>query len=190
MSNEDRFYFNAKKDISPVEREFVPITGLYPISSEELIFGGELDEDRVCTDLSLRDYGWAYYSLATKLRTEKNGLIRIQWDHSLFSFSWMYVTQLKDHSLTYYYIEYDSTILEEAFKAFMTEHMKQWESDSNHFNGEAIVIKLFNDVLKTGNLCGRATTSHNVPYNLSWDVEHDEIFRISDIIEKLNGKDE
>lgn len=187
MDIDSKFYFNVKEDIAPLEREFIPITGLAPIDREQLIFSGELEDDRVCTDLSLCDYDWAHYCLSTRFNTKENGIIRVQWDYNLFAFAEMMVTQIKDYAVTYYYIEFDSSIFGKYLKKYLEEHTQQWTPNAYAFNGEEIVVDLFNEVIEKGNLCGRALSDKSVPHNLSWSVNSSEDADIRTIIKELNG---
>ena len=182
MSEEGKFYINTKRDIVPIEKEFIPVTGLKPIESEQLIYSRVPDDDRVCTDLKLCDYDWAQYSLSTRFHTEENGLIRVQWDYMLAGFSKMFVTQIKDNTITYYDIQCNADLFGSFLIRFLNEHMKQWEPNTYAFNGEEIVIDFFNEALDKGNLCGKVSTSKDVPNYLSWQVNENECF---DIIKRI-----
>lgn len=184
--SDNKIYFSMKDDVIPAEREFVPITGLSPIKSEELIFSNDIEDDRVCTSVTLNDYDWASYNMATRFNTKENGIIRVQWNHFLMTTAVMMVTQLKDNKLTYYYVEFDSDIFGKYLKKYMEEHMKQWEPNTYAFNGKDVVIDFFNEVLEKGNLCGKAVTDKDVPKYLSWSVSEDEDFDIRAKIKKLN----
>ena len=190
MSEDNKVYFSMREDVSPMEREFVKVSGLFPIKSEDLIFSDNLEDDRVCTDLKLSDYDWAKYDLSTRFYTKENGILRIQWNHFLMTTSAMMVTQLKDNKLTYYYIEFNSDIFGKYLKEYMLEHMKQWEPDTYAFNGEDVVIKLFNECIEKGNLCGKAYSKENIPRFLSWSINDNEEFEIRNIIKELNEEKE
>jgi len=190
MSEDNKVYFSMREDVSPMEREFVKVSGLFPIKSEDLIFSDNLEDDRVCTDLKLSDYDWAKYDLSTRFYTKENGVLRIQWNHFLMTTAAMMVTQLKDNKLTYYYIEFNSDIFGKYLKEYMLEHMKQWEPDTYAFNGEDVVIKLFNECIEKGNLCGKAYSKENIPRFLSWSINDNEEFEIRNIIKELNEEKE
>ena len=190
MSEDNKVYFSIKNDIAPKDREFIPVSGLFPIKSEELIFSDELEDDRVCTDLKLSDYDWANYNLSTRFYTKENGVLRIQWNHFLMTIAVMMVTQLKDNKLTYYYIEFNSDIFGKYLKEYMIKHMEQWKPNTYAFNGEDVVIKLFNECIEKGNLCGRASTDKNIPRFLSWSIDDNEDVKIRSIIKDLNEDEE
>lgn len=124
---------------------------LKTISSEELLFSGEIEDDRTNTFLELRDYDWMNYILQTRFKTEDLGVLGITFKYYGSHKSRMNVHQNYEDQIKEYTYEYDSTIFERYIRKYMLKHIAQWD-DNLAFNGEEIVLDFYNDVIAHGTL--------------------------------------
>ena len=120
---------------------------LHKIKSEELIFSGDIEDDRTNTFLELDDYDWMNYSLRTRFHTEDIGIVNVKFEYYGFVTSRMIVT--KPNSDIEIIYEYATDIFVKHITEYMQNHIKAWESQYS-FNGEDEVISFFNDVLENG----------------------------------------
>lgn len=124
---------------------------LKTISSEELLFSGEIEDDRTNTFLELSDYDWMQYVLRTRFKTEVLGLLDIAFEYYGSRVSRMNIRQDLDGEIKEYTYEYDSTIFERYIRKYMLKHIAQWD-DNLAFNGEEIILDFYNDVIAHGTL--------------------------------------
>ena len=122
---------------------------LEQITAEELIFSGNIEDDRTNTYLQLNDYDWMSYKLSTRFKTEKQGVLNIEFEYFGTNRSLMKVSQILNNDKKQFEISYDTDIFIKYLKKFLKSHMKQWD-DKYAFNGEDIVLKFYNEVIEKG----------------------------------------
>lgn len=54
---------------------------LKKIKSEDLIFGNEIEDDRINTYITLDDYDWMCYKLSTSFKTEEMGVLEVEFEY-------------------------------------------------------------------------------------------------------------
>ena len=124
---------------------------LKKINKKDLLFSGNIEDDRTNTFLNLDDYDWMNYVLKTRFRTEKQGTMEVSFEYMGMTISVMKVVQtLNDKETTYDYA-YDSELFIKYIKKYLRKHIAQW-ADKYAFNGEDIVIAFYNEVIKKGYL--------------------------------------
>ena len=122
---------------------------LEKIKSEDLLFTNEIEDDRTNTYLNLADYDWMNYTLTTRFKTEKMGLLNVKFEYFGMVTSAMEVEQtLNDKTETVIY-EYPTDIFQKHIVKFMEKHIRYW-NEKYAFNGEEEVIEVFNEVLDKG----------------------------------------
>ncbi len=122
---------------------------LEQITAEELIFSGNIEDDRTNTYLQLNDYDWMSYRLSTRFKTEKQGVLNIEFEYFGTNRSLMKVSQILNDDKKQFEISYDTDIFIKYLKKFLENHIKQWD-DKYAFNGEDIVLEFYNEVIKKG----------------------------------------
>lgn len=122
---------------------------LEKIYSENLIFSGDIEDDRTNTYLQLNDYDWMNYILTTSFKTKKMGQLNVTFEYFGAVFSTMKVEQVlgkKHKEITY---EYNSDIFKKYIIKFLEKHISFWNKPYA-FNGEEEVVEFFNDVIQNG----------------------------------------
>ena len=122
---------------------------LKKITTEELIFSGDIEDDRTNTYLQLNDYDWMNYKLSTRFKTEKQGILDVEFEYFGTNRSMMKVSKNFNGNENQFEISYDTDIFIRYLKEFLENHMKQWD-DKYAFNGEDIVLKFYNEVIEKG----------------------------------------
>ena len=122
---------------------------LEQITAEELIFSGNIEDDRTNTYLQLNDYDWMSYKLSTRFKTEKQGVLNIEFEYFGTNRSLMKVSQILNDDKKQFEISYYTDIFIKYLKNFLENHMKQW-NDKYAFNGEDIVLEFYNEVIQKG----------------------------------------
>ena len=122
---------------------------LEQITAEELIFSGNIEDDRTNTYLQLNDYDWMSYKLSTRFKTEKQGVLNIEFEYFGTNRSLMKVSQILNNDKKQFEISYDTDIFIKYLKKFLENHIKQW-NDKYAFNGEDIVLEFYNEVIQKG----------------------------------------
>lgn len=118
---------------------------LHKIKAEDLIFSGEIEDDRTNTFLELDDYDWMNYSLTTKFCTADMGTLNVQFEYFGMTISQMTVIKAGTGEKVVY--EYSTDIFTKHLVNYMQNHIKSWDSEYA-FDGENEVIEFFNDVLE------------------------------------------
>lgn len=124
---------------------------LEKIDAKELIFSGEIEDDRVNTCLTLDDYDWMSYKLTTAFRTEKLGRLAVEFEYFGFTTSSMKVTQTHNDVTKNYEYEYPTSLFQKHITIFMTNHLAAW-NDTYAFNGEDEVLAFYNEVIEQGKI--------------------------------------
>lgn len=124
---------------------------LSKIKSEDLIFSYEIEDDRTNTYLNLYDYDWMDYSLTTRFKTEKLGVLNVKFNYFGMVTSTMEVEQVLNGTVEKVEYEYSTDIFVKHIVKYLEKHIRSWE-DTYAFNGEEEVIDFFNDVLDNGQL--------------------------------------
>lgn len=124
---------------------------LLPIKEEQLIFSGDIEDDRTNTYLSLNDYDWMDYHLNTRFNTEEQGILEVSFQYFGMVTSRMEVKQLKNKKETHLTYEFSTDIFKKHIVNFLFDHIAAWNS-TYAFNGEEQVINFFNEVLEVGTL--------------------------------------
>ena len=118
---------------------------LHKIKAEDLIFSGEIEDDRTNTFLKLDDYDWMNYSLTTRFHTADMGILHVQFEYFGMTISQMTVIKAGTGEKVIY--EYSTDIFTKHLVNYMQTHIKSWDDDYA-FDGENEVIEFFNDVLE------------------------------------------
>lgn len=127
---------------------------LRKIKPEELLFTGDIEDDRTNTYLTLADYDWMNYTLKTRFTTKELGVLNIEFEYFGLTTSEMEIEQTLGEKTIVYTFEFDSDIFIKHLKNYLDKHISQWDSEYA-FNGEDIVINFFNEVIEKGNITGR-----------------------------------
>jgi hypothetical protein len=122
---------------------------LSKIKSEDLLFNYEIEDDRTNTYLNLYDYDWMNYSLTTRFKTEKLGLLNVKFNYFGMITSIMEVEQTLNNVTEKVIYEYSTDIFVKHIIKYLEKHIHSW-NDTYAFNGEEEVIDFFNDVLDNG----------------------------------------
>lgn len=124
---------------------------LKPINRKELIFSGDIEDDRVNTFVKLDDYDWMNYKINTRFHTKDQGILDVEFEYFGTTDSHMKVVQkLKGKEETFTYA-YNTDIFEKYITRFLRAHIRAWKS-KYAFNGEKWVVEFFNEVVTTGML--------------------------------------
>ncbi len=124
---------------------------LFPIKEEELIFSGDIEDDRTNTYLTLNDYDWMDYHLDTRFNTDAQGILEVSFQYFGMVTSRMEVKQTKDNKVKHLTYEFKTDIFQKHITKFLLDHVASWNS-TYAFNGEEQVIDFFNEILKVGTL--------------------------------------
>lgn len=127
---------------------------LSKIKSEDLIFSYEIEDDRTNTYLNLYDYDWMDYSLTTRFKTEKLGVLNVKFNYFGMVTSTMEVEQVLNDKTEKVEYEYPTDIFVKHIIKYLEKHILSW-NDAYAFNGEEEVIEFFNDVLDNGKVVER-----------------------------------
>ena len=127
---------------------------LEKINSNDLIFSGNIEDDRTNTYLHLYDYDWMDYNLTTRFKTEALGVLNVKFSYFGMTTSTMEVEQNLEGNVEKITYEYSSDIFENHIIKFLNKHIASW-GNKYAFNGEEEVIKFFNDVIKNGKIVNR-----------------------------------
>ena len=120
---------------------------LEKIKEKELLFSGDIEDDRTNTYLHLLDYDWMNYILETRFKTEKQGVLDIKFEYCGITTSHMQVTQTINGKTKEYTINYPTSIFEKYIKKYLRRHIRQW-NDRYAFYGGDIVLAFYNSVIK------------------------------------------
>ncbi len=124
---------------------------LQKIESKDLLFTDEIEDDRTNTYLNLYDYDWMDYSLTTRFKTEKMGVLNVKFNYFGMITSTMEVEQTLNNNTEKLTYEYSTDIFQKYIVKFLEKHIRSWD-EKYAFNGEDEVIKFFNDVIENGNV--------------------------------------
>lgn len=127
---------------------------LEKINSNDLIFSGDIEDDRTNTYLHLYDYDWMDYNLTTRFKTETLGVLNVKFSYFGMTTSIMEVEQNLDGNVEKVTYEYSTDIFENHIVKFLNKHISFW-GNKYAFNGEEEVIDFFNDVIKNGKIVDR-----------------------------------
>lgn len=127
---------------------------LRKIKSEELLFTGDIEDDRTNTYLTLADYDWMNYILKTKFSTKELGVLKVEFEYFGLVTSEMEVEQTLGEKTIVYTFEFDSDIFIKHIKDYLEKHISQW-NDKYAFNGEEIVVNFYNEVIEKGDITGK-----------------------------------
>ena len=128
---------------------------LSKIKAEDLIFSGNVEDDRTNTFLHLYDYDWMDYNLYTRFRTKELGTLYVRFQYFGFGNSWMIVEQELDGKCEKVGYSYPSELFKKHIMKFLEKHIASWNS-SYAFNGEDEVIGFFNEVIDVGRIVDAA----------------------------------
>ena len=124
---------------------------LSKIEKEDLIFSGEIEDDRTNTFLTLDDYDWMNYTLTTRFGTEKLGVLNVKFNYFGSTISIMEVEQNLNNEITKIKYDYSTDIFQKYIVRFLKEHIEALDSEYG-FNGEDIVVDFFNEVIECGEI--------------------------------------
>lgn len=124
---------------------------LKKIKKEDLIFSGDIGDDRINTHLVLDDYDWMNYSLIARFKTEELGTLKVKFEFFGATTSIMIVEQ--DYNAVYERVvyKYPTDIFQKYIIKFLTKHIASWDKEYA-FYGEDEVIEFFNTVLENGTI--------------------------------------
>ena len=135
------------------------------------------DDDRVCTDINLSDYGWMHYALSTRLCTRDNGEMKVVWEYSGMKESTVYIRQLKDSVEHDYKLDVPSSIVMRGFTAFIKSWADKNDPEKNYeyaFNGMDEVLALWNETMNNCTLNAYLENDKQIPKNLTWSYDYIE----------------
>lgn len=138
------------------KRERIGQTMLRKITSDMLLFTGDIDDSQTNTFLTLDDYNWMSYKLVARLKTKEMGILDVTFSYFGLVTSTMEIKQVVDGSTKEYTYEYPTEIFKEHVVQFLTSHIKSWDSDFA-FDGEDDVLSFYNDVIERGTLVREKT---------------------------------
>lgn len=113
---------------------------------EKDVVDGKLD-----IHLRLDDCDWLNYKLKTMFTTKDQGILNIEFEYCGANESVMRVGQLKDDKKYGYLYSFRTNIFLDFLKLFLERHIESLYSE-HWFNGEDLVLALFNMVLEEGKL--------------------------------------
>ena len=116
------------------------------IKSSDLIFSGEIEDDRTNTYLHLLDYDWMNYMLQTRFKTKEQGLLDVSFEYCGMTKSQMRVKQTYKGNTEEYVIDFPTDVFEKHIKKYMRQHIRSWNNKYAFYGGD-IVIAFYNDVL-------------------------------------------
>lgn len=122
---------------------------LSKIKAEDLIFSGEIEDDRTNTFVKLNDYDWMDYTIRTRFKTAEQGTLDVCFEYCGCTISFMKVCQIYDGKKITYEYRYDTDLFKKYIIQFLSQHIGAWDSEYA-FNGEYIVIAFFNEVIEEG----------------------------------------
>lgn len=120
------------------------------INKEDLIFSGNIEDDRTNTYLTLNDYDWMNYKLSTRFKTEK-GVFDVKFEYYGSTLSIMTVEYQCNDICGEIVYEYSTDVFQRYMIRFLANHIAHWD-DKYAFNGEDVVIDFYNEVLKKGKI--------------------------------------
>lgn len=124
---------------------------LTKINAKDLLFSGDIEDDRTNTYLTLNDYDWMDYHLDTRFKTELLGILDVKFEYFGMTMSRMEVKQkLKDKTIEYIY-EYPTDVFQKHITLYLRDHIASWTSQYA-FNGEDQVLRFFNEIIESGTL--------------------------------------
>lgn len=121
------------------------------IRKEELLFSGEMEDDRTNTYLSLDDYDWMCYTLKTRFKTERYGILYVKFEYFGLITSRMEIKQYQNEIVKKYVYEYPTNLFQSHIVSYLNTHIESW-SGTYAFNGEDLVLGFYNEVIEIGNL--------------------------------------
>ena len=121
------------------------------IQAEDLIFSGDIEDDRTNTCLTLNDYDWMDYRLNTKFKTALYGDLQVEFWYFGTNFSTMTVAKIKDNVSEEYEYIFSSDIFIKYIKQYLKHHLESWDSKYT-FNGEDEVLSFYNEVIEVGTM--------------------------------------
>lgn len=124
---------------------------LKAIREEDLIFNHNAMDDETNTLLTLNDYDWMTYSLATKFTTKEMGKLDVTFRYYGFLESEMLVKQDLNGQVQKITYAYPTDVFKKYIVRFLQKHIAQWDSEYA-FDGEEIVIDFFNEVVECGQI--------------------------------------
>lgn len=117
------------------------------IQKNDLQFSAQAEDDRTNTVLTLDDYDWMNYTLTTKFKTQKYGVLDVSFNYSGATTSFMEVVQNFNDVTEQKTFEYPTDIFIKHIVKFLKNHIESWNS-KYAFNGENEVLLFYNDVIK------------------------------------------
>lgn len=121
------------------------------IQADDLMFSGDIEDDRTNTYLTLNDYDWMSYSLSTRFRTEKYGELQVEFSYFGTTTSLMKINRVTYGISEEYEFEYPTKIFQKHITLFLNNHIAAWNSEYA-FNGEDYVLAFYNEVIDVGTL--------------------------------------
>lgn len=122
---------------------------LKKLEMEDLIFENIPFQDRINTELELKDYDWMNYKLSTSFVIKNQGELHVRFEYFGATFSQMDVEQLNEEFCKEYRYTYSSDIFQKYLVQFMMCHLQQWENEEVFYGGE-MILTFYNEVLETG----------------------------------------
>jgi hypothetical protein len=124
---------------------------LEEIKAEDLIFSGDIEDDRTNTYLRLDDYDWMNYVLSTRFTTKEYGCLEVRFEYAGFGVCLMVVDQTHGDQYIKYTYKYQTDTFKKHITDFLMAHIASWD-DKYAFNGEKYVLDFYNDVISHGTL--------------------------------------
>ena len=120
---------------------------LKKIKERDLIFSGNIEDDRVNTYLHLLDYDWMNYILETRFKTEEQGILEVKFEYCGTTGSEMQVKQTLNGEVKEYVINYPTSVFEKYLTRYLRRHVRNWNSKYAFYGGD-IAIDFYNHVIK------------------------------------------
>ena len=142
-------YFYNKRNV--LKQKWRKVMYLEKIKSEDLLFTNEIEDNRINTYLNLADYDGMNYTLTTRFKTEKMGVLNVKFEYFGMVTSTIEVTKTLNNMTEKVIYEYPIEIFKRHIVKFLEKHISSWDS-KYAFDGEEDVIEFFNEVLDKGSV--------------------------------------
>ncbi len=119
------------------------------IKREDLMFTGDLEDDRTNVCVSLDDYDWMRYVFTTRFRTMTYGQLHVCIEYFGSQICTMDIKQTTpaDNTVITYRYKFSSELFVKHYKKYLNAHMSSID-DKYAFSGETFILDFYNDIIK------------------------------------------
>lgn len=117
------------------------------IDTAELLFTGNMEDDRTNCYVALDDYDWMMYTFKTSFKTLKYGLLQIYIEFAGSNWSYMDVTQKKDTAMRILRYRFNTEIFKKHIKSYLKKHIANWDN-LYAFDPEDEIVDFYNDIIE------------------------------------------